>query len=69
MVEPVQIIEESDRELTITWSDDTTTPFDAADLRRACPCAGCVDEWTGKKQLDDRSDLDRRPLCPQLPFL
>jgi DUF971 family protein len=58
MVEPVQIIEESDRELTITWSDDTTTPFDAADLRRACPCAGCVDEWTGKKQLDDRSVPD-----------
>lgn len=55
MIEPVQIIEESDNELSITWSDDSETNYDALELRRACPCAMCIDEWTGKKTLRDES--------------
>jgi DUF971 family protein len=58
MLEPTQIVEESDRELSITWSDDSETHYNAADLRRACPCAGCIDEWTGKKTLRDESVPD-----------
>src|SRR3982751_1953347 len=27
-------------------------PSPAAELRRVCPCAGCVNEWTGEKTLD-----------------
>ncbi|HMT09154.1 MAG TPA: DUF971 domain-containing protein [Pyrinomonadaceae bacterium] len=53
MLEPTQIIEESDREFSIKWSDDKETRYDAATLRRKCPCAGCVNEWTGEKMLDD----------------
>ena len=56
MIEPTQIIEESESELTITWSDGSETRFNAPQLRRQCPCAGCIDEWTGKKILND-SDL------------
>ncbi len=51
MIEPVQILEESDSELSITWSDDIKTGFKAAQLRRLCPCAGCVNEWTGERML------------------
>ncbi len=58
MIEPTQIIEESDRELTIKWSDDSESHYTAAQLRRSCPCAGCVNEWTGEKMLEDRNIPD-----------
>jgi DUF971 family protein len=53
MVEPTQIIEESDGRLSIKWSDAAEANYNAAQLRRACPCAGCVNEWTGEKMLKD----------------
>lgn len=58
MVEPTQIIEESDSELTIVWSDDSQKSYTAAGLRRSCPCATCVNEWTGAKILRDESVAD-----------
>jgi DUF971 family protein len=58
MIEPVQIIEESDREITIKWSDDTETRYTAAQLRRSCPCAGCINEWTGERMLDEKNVPD-----------
>ena len=58
MLEPVQIIEESDSEVSIKWSDDAETRYDAVQLRRSCPCAGCINEWTGEKMLDDTNIPD-----------
>ena len=55
MPEPVQIIEESDSELSISWSDGAETRYDALYLRRSCPCAACINEWTGEKMLKDES--------------
>jgi DUF971 family protein len=52
MIEPTQIIEESNQEIAIKWSDDTETHYTAAQLRRSCPCAGCVNEWTGERMLE-----------------
>jgi DUF971 family protein len=52
MIEPTQIVEESPAEISIKWSDDSETRFTAPQLRRACPCAGCINEWTGEKMLD-----------------
>lgn len=51
MIEPSQIIEENNAELSITWSDGTRTKYNASQLRRLCPCAACVNEWTGEKIL------------------
>ncbi len=58
MIEPTQIVEESDRELSITWSDDTETVYRAPQLRRVCPCASCVNEWTGEKIIKDENISD-----------
>jgi DUF971 family protein len=51
MIEPTQIIEESDSEVTIEWSDDKSFFYNASQLRRVCPCAGCVNEWSGERTL------------------
>jgi DUF971 family protein len=53
MIQPTQIIEESDSGISIKWTNDTESVYNAAQLRRVCPCATCRDEWTGKKILDE----------------
>jgi DUF971 family protein len=58
MIEPIQILEESDSALKITWSDDAESSFGAAQLRRQCPCAGCVNEWTGERMLKAETIAD-----------
>ena len=58
MIQPAQIIEESDSEVSINWSDDSESKYTAAQLRRSCPCASCVNEWTGKKILEDKNVPD-----------
>jgi DUF971 family protein len=58
-IEPREIKQESDVELRITWADNKICRYNAAQLRRACPCAQCVNEWTGERTLqpDTISDL------------
>ncbi len=58
MIEPTQIIEESDAEISISWSDGEETRYEASDLRRKCPCAGCVNEWTGEPMLKPETIAD-----------
>ncbi|MFH1279674.1 MAG: DUF971 domain-containing protein [Candidatus Eisenbacteria bacterium] len=49
--------------LRITWDDGMTSEFNVATLRRACPCASCVDEWSGERTLDPFTVLDTvRPM-------
>lgn len=53
MIEPTQIVHGSDSSVSINWSDGTETHYDAPQLRRSCPCATCINEWTGEKILKD----------------
>ena len=46
------------RTLGITWTDGKDTLFDAVELRRKCPCAVCIDEWTHEARLDPKSISD-----------
>jgi DUF971 family protein len=57
-IEPREIKQEGDAGLRITWADDHVSEFKAADLRRACPCAQCVNEWTGQRVLKPESIAD-----------
>ena len=56
-IEPREIKQEDDFTLRITWADDRQCRYRAADLRRSCPCAQCVNEWTGERVLKPRAFL------------
>jgi DUF971 family protein len=50
-IEPQEIMQEGDSALRITWADGRVCNYQATALRRSCPCAQCVNEWTGERTL------------------
>ncbi|HEV3470295.1 MAG TPA: DUF971 domain-containing protein [Pyrinomonadaceae bacterium] len=54
-VEPREIMQESERVLRVTWGDGRVCRYEAAQLRRLCPCAQCVNEFTGERVLRPES--------------
>ena len=50
-IEPREIKQVDDFTLSITWGDERQCRYRAAELRRLCPCAQCVNEWTGERVL------------------
>ena len=64
-IEPREISQESETSLRITWADGRVCEYAAAMLRRACPCAQCVNEWTGERTLkpgavSDEVEIEKR---------
>ena len=41
--------------LGITWADGHESRLPVRALRLACPCAACIDEWSGEPRLDPAS--------------
>ncbi len=46
------------RSLTVTWDDGHIATLSAQHLRQQCPCAECVEEFTGKRVLDPNKVAD-----------
>jgi len=60
---PTAIRQAGPRTLAIAWADGHESRYDVRELRLACGCARCVDEWTGEERLDSASvPADVRPL-------
>lgn len=54
-IEPREIMQEGEGGLRIKWADERICHYTAPVLRRLCPCAQCVNEWTGERMLSPAS--------------
>jgi DUF971 family protein len=43
---------EDGKRLRIVWRDGHVSEYEPRALRLACPCAGCIDEYSGRPLLD-----------------
>ncbi len=50
---PVALFRKGNDTLRISWNDGSSSEYNVLTLRSSCPCAVCVNEWTGEKMLDE----------------
>ena len=53
--EPRVITKSDPTRVSIDWADGVQTVYGARELRLLCPCAGCIDEVTGRPLLDPQT--------------
>lgn len=46
-----EIAQIDQRTLGITWTDGRKSSLDVVMLRRKCPCAACIDEWSHEPRI------------------
>ena len=46
---PQKIKQVDEHTLGIAWNDGHDSVYSVTNLRENCPCAHCIDEWSGKK--------------------
>ena len=60
---PKDIRQIDESTLGITWTDGHESVYHVKKLREGCPCAHCIDEWSGKKKITPGSIPDTiRPI-------
>lgn len=61
-VTPIKIQQVDDVTLSVKWQDGHESRYRGDYLRGRCPCAVCVDEWTGKRTIgSDQIQPDVHP--------
>jgi len=62
VIAPTSVFKKTADTLAIHWNDGTASQYQVRTLRSSCPCAVCVNEWTGEKMLDEsKLPKDVRP--------
>lgn len=56
-----EISQQDQRTLSILWTDGQRSTLDVVMLRKKCPCAACIDEWSHEPRVnpDDIPDTVR----------
>ena len=52
-LQPTSIVRANQHDVKIIWRDGTEVVYPARRMRMECPCAVCVDEVTGRRQLQE----------------
>lgn len=48
---PKKVYQVDVKTLGIIWNDDKECTYPVKLLREKCPCANCIDEWTGENKI------------------